>query len=178
MHSPATLTELVSALAHRPCLQNPLSSRRSAEVLGCTLSPSSIGSGSWCPAPQAARSSRSPWWFVRAPPSAVRAPAPLQRWTRSYSKSSRSGGVCAPRGQRLCPRYHPRCRCCRCTRGPASTSSGDLAGSPCGRRSSSPRRPRSGTGQCTLQRQSTERLAQGFLQGEKEKTSDRSHVSV
>lgn len=143
--------------------------QRLPETRTSVPAPSSSGSGSWSRAPRAGHSSRSPWWCVPAPPVAGRAPAPPPRWTRSCSKSSRSGGVSWRRCQTPCPSCRRRCRCCRCCcLGPAGTSSGDAAGSLCGKRSSSPRRPEWAPARCTRRRQSTELRARGFLREETE----------
>lgn len=131
--------------------------------------PSSSGSGSWCQEPRAGHSSKSPWWCVPAPLAAGHAPAPPLRWRRSCSKSSRSDDVSWLRCQMPRRSCHPRCRCCCCCfLGPAGTSSGDVAGSLCGKRSSSPGQLRWGPARCTHQRQSTGLLAQDFLEEEEE----------
>lgn len=165
---PGLQKSCIQPCAHPPCGPCPsLAASLGGQV--SVLAPSSSGSGSWSPEPRAGRSSRSPWWCAPAPPAAGRAPAPPLTWTRSCSKSSRSGGVSWWRCQTPCPSCRPRCRCCRyCCLDPAGISSEDAADSLCGKRSSSPRRPGWAPARCTHRRQSTGLLAQGFLQEEAE----------
>lgn len=160
-----TVAQLPSALcAHPPCRHFPLQAA-SRGVRVPAPAPSSSGSGSWSLEPRAGRSSRSLWWCARAPPAAGLAPAPPPRWRRSCSKSSRSGGVSWQRCPMPCPSCHPHCRCCHCccSLARAGISSGDAAGSLCGRRSSPPRQPGWGPARCTRLRRSTELLARDFL---------------
>lgn len=128
---------------------------------------SSNGWGSWCLGCPAGRSSRSPGWCAPAPPASGLAPAPLLKWRRSCSKSSRTCGACGQTGLKWCPNRH-RCRCCRChSPAPEEASSWRSVCSQFGRTPLAPGPAGSRQVQCTLQRQNTEQPAQGFLKGER-----------
>lgn len=128
---------------------------------------SNSGWGSWSLGCLAGRSSRSPGWCAPAPPAVELAPAPLLKWRRSCSKSSRTCGACGLTGPKWYLSHH-RCRCCHCrSRAPEEVFLWRSVYSQFGRTPLVPGPAGSRRVQCTLQRQNTEQPARGFLKGER-----------